>query len=357
MRRSPILALNNDRNSRMLLEIENLKTHYQTEKGIVKAVDGVSFSIGEDEVFGLAGESGCGKTTLIRTIMRLIPRSARVSADRFSFRGQDLLSVSDKEYRQKILWKEISLVPQSAMASLNPVHRVGAQIAEAIVAHSSMSRKEAIKRSEQLFEFVGLQAGLTRNYPHEFSGGMRQRATIAMSLALNPSLIIMDEPTTGLDVLVQEKILRKLAEIRTQVNEKIAIFLITHDISVIAEMSDRIGIMYAGRMMESASALEVFSEPYHPYTLGLKNAFPSIKSPEKNLISIPGSPPNLIEDIKGCVFSPRCPFAIPECDEHRPEFREVKPLHFAACIRSEYVEEFRKRAGDKETWTSSRSRG
>jgi peptide/nickel transport system ATP-binding protein len=341
----------------MLLEIENLRTHYQTEKGTVKAVDGISFSLGEDEVFGLAGESGCGKTTLIRTIMRLLPSSARVLADRLSFRGQDLLRLPDKEYREKILWKEISLVPQSAMASLNPVQRVGAQVVEAIAAHSSMSRKEALKRTEQLFEFVGLQAGLTKNYPHEFSGGMRQRAMIAMSLALNPSLIVMDEPTTGLDVLVQERILRKLAEIRTQVKKKKAILLITHDISVIAEMSDRIGIMYAGRLMETASALEVFNEPYHPYTLGLKNAFPTIKAPDKKLISIPGSPPNLIGDIKGCVFSPRCPFAIPECDVHRPEFREVKPRHFAACIRSENVEEFRERAGDKETWTSSRSKG
>jgi len=341
----------------MLLEIENLRTHYQTEKGTVKAVDGVSFSIDEDEVFGLAGESGCGKTTLIRTIMRLLPNSARVLADRLSFRGQDLLRLPDREYREEILWKEISLVPQSAMASLNPVQRVGAQVVEAIEAHSSMSRKEASKRTEQLFEFVGLQAGLTRSYPHEFSGGMRQRALIAMSLALNPSLIIMDEPTTGLDVLVQERILRKLAEIRTQVKKKKAILLITHDISVIAEMSDRIGIMYAGRMMESSSALDIFNEPFHPYTLGLKNAFPTIKAPDKKLISIPGSPPNLIEDMKGCVFSPRCPFAIPECDAERPEFREVKPRHFAACIRSDHVEEFRQRAGDKETWTFSKSKG
>jgi peptide/nickel transport system ATP-binding protein len=340
----------------MLLEINNLKTYYQIEKGTVKAVDGVSFSIGEDEVFGLAGESGCGKTTLIRTIMRLIPDSARVLADRLAFRGQDLLSFSEKEYRDKILWNEISLVPQSAMASLNPVHRVGDQVVEAIVAHSSMGSREARKRTEQLFEVVGLQAGLTRSYPHEFSGGMRQRAMIAMSLALDPSLIIMDEPTTGLDVLVQERILRKLAEIRAQVKKKKAVLLITHDISVIAEMSDRIGIMYAGRLMESASSLEIFNEPYHPYTLGLKNAFPSIKTPDKELISIPGSPPNLIEDIPGCVFSSRCPFAVPECDVQRPEFREVRPQHFAACIRTDHVEEFRQRAGDKETWTSSRSK-
>jgi peptide/nickel transport system ATP-binding protein len=341
----------------MLLQVKNLKTHYQTEKGVVKAVDGVSFSIKEDEVFGLAGESGCGKTTLIRTMLRLIPKSAIVSADQLSFKGQDLLPMSDKEYREKILWKEISLVPQSAMNSLNPVYRVGDQIIEAIRAHSTIGKGDARKRSETLFEGVGLQAGLAQSYPHELSGGMRQRSMIAMSMALDPSLIIMDEPTTGLDVLVQERILRKLAEIRQQVKRKMSILLITHDISVIAEMSNRIGIMYAGRLMESASSLELFKEPYHPYTLGLKNAFPSIKTPDQKLISIPGSPPNLIEDIPGCVFAARCPFAIPECNTHRPEFKEVRPEHFVACIRTDHVEEFRGLAGDKRTWQFSRSKG
>jgi peptide/nickel transport system ATP-binding protein len=340
----------------MLLDIHNLKTHYQTESGTVKAVDGVSFSIAEDEVFGLAGESGCGKSTLIRTIMRLVPGNAKVSAERLAFRGQELLAMSDRDYREKILWREISLVPQSAMNSLNPVHRVGDQIVEAILAHSNMGRREAAEKVVSLFEGVGLQAGLTRSYPHEFSGGMRQRAMIAMSLALDPSLIIMDEPTTGLDVLVQERILRKLAEIRRQGKKPKSILLITHDISVIAEMSNRIGIMYAGRMMEAAPSLELFREPFHPYTLGLKNAFPSIKAPDRQLISIPGSPPNLIEDIPGCVFAERCPFAIADCSRIFPDFMEVAPEHFAACIRTDQIDEFRQRAGDKRTWESSKSK-
>jgi len=340
----------------MLLDIQNLKTHYQTESGKVKAVDGVSFSIAEDEVFGLAGESGCGKSTLIRTIIRLVPASARVTADRLAFREQELLAMTDKQYREKILWREISLVPQSAMNSLNPVHRVGDQIVEVILAHSNMSRQEAAERAVSLFEGVGLQAGLTRSYPHEFSGGMRQRAMIAMSLALDPSLIIMDEPTTGLDVLVQERILRKLAEIRRQVKKPKSILLITHDISVIAEMSDRIGIMYAGRLMEAAPSLDLFNEPFHPYTLGLKNAFPSIKAPDRQLISIPGSPPNLIGDIPGCVFAERCPFAIADCNHVYPAFQEVAPGHFAACIRTDHIDEFRQRAGDKRTWESSTSK-
>ena len=339
----------------MLLTINNLSTHYRITDGVVKAVDGVSLSLKEDEVFGLAGESGCGKSTLIRTIMRLVPQAALVSADELSFRGQDLLSLSDKEYRDKILWREISLVPQSAMNSLNPVYRVGKQITEVIQTHTDMDKGEAMELAEKLFKGVGLQPELTLNYPHEFSGGMRQRAMIAMSLALNPNLIVMDEPTTGLDVLVQERILRRLKEIRKEKKSATSIFLITHDISVIAEMSDRIGIMYAGRIMEQADAMEIFNKPYHPYTLGLKNAFPSIRYLGRELISIPGSPPNLIEDIPGCVFAFRCPFVIPECHEARPPDLEIKPNHFVACIRTDHVEEFRKLAGDKKTWQSSKS--
>jgi peptide/nickel transport system ATP-binding protein len=336
----------------MLLQIENLKTHYRISDGLVKAVDGVSLSVKKDEVFGLAGESGCGKSTLIRTLMRLIPENTVVSADALRYREQELLTLSDKDYREKVLWKEISLVPQSAMNSLNPVYRVGDQIIEAIQTHSDMGKSEARGRVEKLFKGVGLQPALTRNYAHEFSGGMRQRAMIAMSLALDPGLIIMDEPTTGLDVLVQERILRELEEIRQK--SSASIFLITHDISVIAEMSDRIGIMYAGRIMEQADAMELFNEPYHPYTLGLKNAFPSIRALDRELISIPGLPPNLIEDIPGCVFAFRCPFEIPECREKRPPDLEIKPKHFVHCIRTDHVEEFRKLAGDKKTWQSSR---
>ena len=336
----------------MLMQIKNLQTHYKITGGTVKAVDGVTISVKEDEVFGLAGESGCGKSTLIRTIMRLVPESAEVTADELSYRGEDLLGLSDKQYRDRILWKEISLVPQSAMNSLNPVYRVGDQIAEAIQTHESIGKKETKDRTAQLFKGVGLQPELTQNYPHEFSGGMRQRAMIAMSLALDPGLIVMDEPTTGLDVLVQERILRELKAIRNK--SKASIFLITHDISVIAEMSDRIGIMYAGRIMEQADAMELFNDTYHPYTLGLKNAFPSIKALDRELISIPGSPPNLSEDIPGCVFAYRCPFVIPECEKERPPDLEIKPNHFVHCIRTDKVEEFREKAGDKKTWQSSK---
>ena len=336
----------------MILEVKNLKTHYRVSGGLVKAVDGVSLNIKENEVFGLAGESGCGKSTFIRTIMRLVPETARVTADTLSYGGEDLLPLSDQEYRKKILWSAVSMVPQSAMNSLNPVYRVGNQIIEAIRAHEDVSKKKAMERTRSLFKGVGLQPELTLNYPHEFSGGMRQRAMIAMSLALDPGLIIMDEPTTGLDVLVQERILRELKVIRERSGA--SIFLITHDISVIAEMSDRIGIMYAGRIMEQADSMDLFHDTYHPYTLGLKNAFPSIRALEKELISIPGSPPNLLEDIPGCVFAYRCPFKIPECYTTRPPDIEIKPDHFVHCIRTDHVEEFRKLAGDKKTWQSSK---
>ncbi len=337
-----------------ILDVKNLKTHYSSEEGIVKAVDGVTFSIGKNQVFGLAGESGCGKSTLIRTIMRLVPKSARVTADILQFNGEDLLSISDQEFRNKILWQGISLVPQSAMNALNPVYRVGDQCMEAVMTHTDFTKTKAAEIVGNLFDAVGLQKGLMKAYPHEFSGGMRQRAMIAMSLVLGPELVVMDEPTTGLDVLVQERILRNLKEIRGKTKTSASILLITHDISVIAGMSDRIGIMYAGKLMETADSMELFNEPYHPYTLGLKNAFPSIKALDRELISIPGSPPNLTKTIKGCLFYERCPFSIDLCREKKPEEIEVQPNHFVQCHRTENVEEFRKLAGEKETWQFSK---
>ncbi len=339
----------------MILDIQNLKTYYQTEKGAVKANDDITLSIDKNEVVGLAGESGCGKSTLIRTIMRLVPKSAHVTARKMTFNGQNILAMSDKEFREKILWQGISMVPQSAMNALNPVYRVGDQCIEAIKAHTEYDTSECTAIVEKFFDAVGLQAGMMKAYPHEFSGGMRQRSMIAMALLLSPALIIMDEPTTGLDVLVQERILRNLKEIRQKAESSASILLITHDISVIAEMSDRIGIMYAGRLMETAESMELFNEPYHPYTLGLKNAFPSIKALDRELISIPGSPPDLLGDLPGCLFAFRCPFAIPECETTRPPDLEVKPGHFVHCIRTDHIEEFRKRAGDKKTWQSSKS--
>jgi len=336
-----------------MLEISALNVDYLTTKGVVHAVDGVSLTIAENEVVGIAGESGCGKTTLIKALLRLLPGTATVSAERLAFKGQDLLAMSDRAFRKQILWNEISLVPQSAMNSLDPVYKVGYQVVEAIQAHTEATRAEANERVAHLFDVVGLQPSLMGSYPHEFSGGMRQRAMIAMALALEPSLIVMDEPTTGLDVLVQERIIRNLLEIRRDIRS--SILLITHDVSVIAEMSDRIAIMYAGRLMEVGSAIELFEDPHHPYTLGLKNAFPSIKAPGRELISIPGSPPDLMGDLPGCTFVGRCPFAVEACEDERPPDREVAPGHRAACHRLDDIAQIRDQASEKRTWQSSKS--
>ena len=337
----------------MLLDLKDLCVSYATRAGAVHAVEDVCLSIAPDEVVGIAGESGCGKTTLIKSLLRLLPKGARVTAERLTFKDRDLPKMSDRDFRRQIMWNEISLVPQSAQASLNPVYRVGDQVIEAIQEHTDMSTAAARVRVEELFDLVGLEPRLITTYPHEFSGGMRQRAMIAMALALDPALVIMDEPTTGLDVLVQERIIRKIRELRER--SRNSILLITHDISVIAEMSDRIAIMYAGQIMEVAPAIDLFEDPVHPYTLGLKNAFPSIKQIGKPLISIPGSPPSLLGGVTGCPFAERCPFAVEQCFRERPVLKEIAPGHVAACHRSDEAESMRIKAAEKETWQSSKS--
>ncbi len=337
-------------NAEPLLKVRNLGVVYHTSQGPVHAVTDMSFDVHENEVFGIAGESGCGKSTLIRSLLRLLSDNGEVTAEVCQYKGQDLMGLSDEAFRKNILWQEISLVPQSAMASFNPVHRVGDQIIESIQAHTNASRAEARERGAYLFDAVGLQADLMNSYPHEFSGGMRQRAMIAMALSLDPGLIIMDEPTTGLDVLVQERILRRIREIRSEI--KSSIILITHDIAVIAEMSDRIGIMYGGEIMEQASAIDLFESPFHPYTLGLKNAFPSIKNIGSELISIPGSPPTLVGPVNSCPFSPRCPFSINACEEQNPVPVGIGENHLVRCYRTTDAEIIREQAKEKSTWLS-----
>ncbi len=335
-------------NSKPLLEVNKLNIRYQTQDGDVHAVADVSFKVFPNEVFGIAGESGCGKSTLIKGIMRLLPVNAKMDASSIKYKDQEIDSMREKNFREEVLWKQISLVPQSAMNSLNPVYRVGEQIVEAIQAHTSQGIKEARERVAELFDVVGLQSEFMDSFPHEFSGGMRQRAMIAMALALDPGLIVMDEPTTGLDVLVQERILRRILEIRKQIRS--SIILITHDIAVIAEMSDRIAVMYGGRIMEQAKSLDLFESPCHPYTLGLKNAFPSIKHLDQELISIPGSPPSLLGLQAGCPFEARCPFSSDRCKKDIPEVVVKEKFHEVSCFRHTDAPELREHATKLSTW-------
>ena len=335
-------------NSKPLLEVNKLNIRYQTQDGEVHAVADVSFKVFPDEVFGIAGESGCGKSTLIKGIMRLLSENAKMDASSIKYKGQEIDSMRENIFREEILWKQISLVPQSAMNSLNPVYKVGEQIVEAIQAHTSQGIKEARERVAELFDVVGLQSEFMDSFPHEFSGGMRQRAMIAMALALDPGLIVMDEPTTGLDVLVQERILRRILEIRKQI--KSSIILITHDIAVIAEMSDRIAVMYGGRIMEQAKSLDLFESPCHPYTLGLKNAFPSINNLDQELISIPGSPPSLLGLQAGCPFEARCPFSSDRCKKDIPEVVVKEKFHEVSCFRHTDAPELREHATKLSTW-------
>jgi len=334
----------------MLLDVKNLGVVYRMDGQQIHAVNRLSFQLAEDEIFGVVGESGCGKSSLIKALLRLVARNGSISADSVSFEGRELLEMPMDEFRKSILWREIALVPQSAMNSLNPVYRVGPQIVEAICTHVRMPDRQARDRVHELFESVGLQKELFDSYPHQFSGGMRQRAMIAMALALNPKLIIMDEPTTGLDVLVQDKILKTLRRIREET--KCSMMIISHDIAIMSEIATRIGVMYGGSFVEVAPTLDLFKDPSHPYTMGLTNAFPSIRELGKELISIPGSPPVMTREENKCWFEPRCPFASDECRRKFPAAKNAGAGHMVSCLRSDDRQILAQRAKEKATWTS-----
>jgi len=330
-----------------LLEIKNLKIHYRTKNGVAEAVDDVTFSVESGNTLGLVGESGCGKTTIAKAIMRLLPPNGRIAEGKILFKGRNLVDLSMNEVR-KYRWEEIAMISQSAMNALNPVARVGNQLIEAMQAHRQVSREEAGRRMAEVFELVGLSIERAKDYPHQFSGGMKQRAVIAMALMLEPELIIADEPTTALDVLVQAQIILKIKELLSKLST--AMILITHDIAVVAETCERMLVMYAGKVMEHAKTDDIFYNPYNPYTLGLQNAFPSVKGERRELISISGFPPQLINPPPGCRFSKRCPFVLPICREQEPILEEVGPEHFSACHRSADVEEIRVKSKEEKTW-------
>jgi peptide/nickel transport system ATP-binding protein len=312
-----------------LLDIRDLNVVYATNRGIVRAVQDVSFAIQPGEVFGLAGESGCGKTTIGYAITRLHKPPAYITGGQVLFDGRDLLPLSQDEIRS-VRWKDISIVPQSAMNALNPVITVGEQITDAIHAHMAVSKREAQERAAEMLRMVGIDPSRLGHYPHQFSGGMRQRAVIAIALALKPRLVVLDEPTTALDVVVQRDIMQQLAALKTQLG--FSMLFITHDLSLMVEFSDRIGVMYAGKLVEVAAAQDLFTAPRHPYTQGLMGSFPSIAGPRRQLRGIPGNPPDLISPPPGCRFHPRCPVAMAgRCDRDVPELFAVGSAHLAAC--------------------------
>ncbi len=300
---------------------------YLTVRGPVKAVDGVSFAIRPGEVVGLAGESGSGKSTIAHAILRILHPPALITGGQALFEGRDILEMGDEELN-RFRWRRISIVFQSAMNALNPVTKIRDQLTDVMLLHGS-TKAEAQKRAVELFNLVGIEPQRLDAYPHQLSGGMRQRVVIAIALALNPPLLIMDEPTTALDVVVQKDILQQIAALREKLG--FSILFITHDLSLLVEISDKIAIMYAGEIVEQAPARELFEHPLHPYTLGLMNSFPSISGAKRELTGIPGSPPDLIEPPTGCRFHPRCPKAMAQCSRIAPVTKAISSTHSVAC--------------------------
>ena len=311
-----------------LLEVKDLKTYFFTQKGPVKAADGVQFMIRKGESFGLAGESGCGKSTTALSIMKLVPPPGQILGGKIIFEGIDITQMNEDEMRD-LRWKEISIIFQGAMNALNPVLTIGRQIADGILAHEDVTKDEALERAQKQLELVGIGGERISNYQHEFSGGMRQRVMIAMALACNPKLVIADEPVTALDVIVQRQILSLMNELQRKLH--LSTMLITHDLSVIADICDTIAIMYAGKIVEYADVKTVFKHPIHPYTEALIEAYPSVIGEKKSLKSIPGSPPDLLNPPSGCRFYPRCTYARDVCHTDEPRYVEIKKGHSVAC--------------------------
>ena len=298
-----------------LLDVRNLTMRYTTRQGEVSAVDRVSFSVERGQSLGLVGESGCGKSSIAISLLMLLPENARIVGGEILLEGVDIAQLSEEqmlEYR----WARVSMVFQAAMNSLDPVYRVGDQIIEALEQHVESAREESLERVRQLYDLVSLDRVFIPRYPHEYSGGMKQRAIIAMALACEPDLIIADEPTTALDVIVQDHILRELKKVQRELD--MGMIYISHDMAVIAEVSDVVGVMYAGRIVEFGDTKGLFESPIHPYTHALMSAFPSVTGEKRELATLQGEPPNLLDPPPGCRFHPRCPYATDECRTEEP---------------------------------------
>ncbi len=313
-----------------LLEVRNLRMYYGLASGqVLKAVDGVTFSMRRGEKLGVVGESACGKTSLMMTIQGLLPENARILGGQILFEGKDLLSFSPRQWMD-VRWKKMSMIFQAAMNALDPVYRVGKQLKDVYQLHYPCEDTNAIRKVENLFRLTGLPPSRMKSYPHQLSGGMKQRAIIAMSLLCDPDLIIADEPTTGLDVIIQDQIMREISSLIDQLG--LSMLLISHDVSVVTEVCNRIMVMYGGKVAEMGDIKRVFAEPAHPYTIGLFEAFPSIRGATKNLAALPGFPPNLADDLVGCRFAPRCPCKAAVCEREDPPELELGEDHVAFCF-------------------------
>ncbi len=324
-----------------VLEVQDLRTEFHTDDGVVRAVNGVSFSVRAGETLGLVGESGCGKSVTAFSILRLIPSPpGRIAGGRVLLRGRDILGLGDEEMR-RLRGNEISMVFQEPMTALNPVYTVGNQIEEAVRLHQKVGAREARRRAVEMLEQVGIPSPEQRvdEYPHQMSGGMRQRVMIAMALSCNPAVLIADEPTTALDVTIQAQILELLKRLQAEMG--MALILITHDLGVIAETADRVAVMYAGRIAEAAAAEDLFAEPRHPYTIGLLESIPRMTERKERLSVIPGVVPPPTAFPSGCPFHPRCPFAVDRCRAEEPELEDCAPAHQVRCHRWREVPELR----------------
>ncbi|ACS32836.1 ABC transporter ATP-binding protein [Thermococcus gammatolerans] len=312
-----------------ILEVRNLKMYYFTNRGMVRAVDDISFDLKKGEVLGLAGESGCGKSSLGFTLMGMPTPPGKIVDGSIKIDGREIVGLPEDVLRKEIRWQKISMIFQGAMNALNPVYTVGYQMIEPLVLHKGMSKDEALDRAQKYLELVGLDPEIVYRYPHELSGGMKQRVIIASALLLEPDVVIADEPTTALDVVVQAQIINLMKKLKKDLG--LSMIFITHDLSILAEISDKVAIMYAGKIIEIGDSEKIYYEPAHPYTQKLLASIPRLHEDVEKLEFIPGQPPNLINPPKGCRFHPRCPYAMDVCKEQEPELKEIDKDHYAAC--------------------------
>ena len=323
-----------------LLEAEDLDVTYRTRMQDITAVSGASFSIAPNEYFGLVGESGCGKSTLAQAVIRGLDENGEITGGKIRYKGEEIQDLTSREFTERIRWNEISVIPQSAMNSLNPLETIGDQAVEIAKTHTDWSRAEALEKLRELFDVVGLPTSRVDDYPHQFSGGMKQRAIISLSLLLEPSLVIADEPTTALDVIMQDQFLKYLDELRDA--RDFGLLFITHDIAVIFEICDSLAVMHGGMIAEAGTTEDIFDQPRHPYAILLQQAFPDVRHPDRELEEIQGTPPALGDTVDFCTFADRCPWSEPACREGAPPLEPVEPGsagHATSCIRSDEMED------------------